>query len=55
MTAGVLRPADPEVLARVVYRGTHGALHEAISGTAPYGRDEVVRTVQDIIGQVRAV
>ncbi|MEV1171809.1 TetR/AcrR family transcriptional regulator [Nonomuraea sp. NPDC049784] len=52
MTAGVLRPGDPEVLARVIYHGTHGALHDAISGTVQYGRDEVVRTVQDIIGQV---
>jgi AcrR family transcriptional regulator len=52
MTAGVLRPGDPEVLARVIYHGAHGALHDTISGTAPYGRDEVVSTVRDIVGRV---
>lgn len=52
MTAGVLRPGDPEILARIIYHGAHGALHDTISGTAPYGRDEVVSTVRDIVGQV---
>ncbi|MEV4115441.1 TetR/AcrR family transcriptional regulator [Nonomuraea sp. NPDC049695] len=52
MNAAVLRPASPEVLARVTYHGVHGALHDMISGTAPYDKDEVVATVRDIAARV---
>jgi AcrR family transcriptional regulator len=52
MTAGVLRPGTPEVFARVAYHGVHGALHDMISGAAPYDQDEVASSVRDIVGRV---
>ncbi|MEO3867352.1 TetR/AcrR family transcriptional regulator [Nonomuraea sp. B12E4] len=52
MDAGVLRSGSAEVFARVLYHGVHGALHDMISGTVPYGEDEVVSTVRDIVGRV---
>ncbi|MFI6790134.1 TetR/AcrR family transcriptional regulator [Nonomuraea sp. NPDC050383] len=52
MTAGVLRPGTPEVFARIAYHGVHGALHDMISGTAPYDRDEVVASMRDLVDRV---
>ncbi|MEV0147596.1 MULTISPECIES: TetR/AcrR family transcriptional regulator [unclassified Nonomuraea] len=52
MTAGVLRQGAPEVFARVTYHGVHGALHDMISDTAPYDKDEVVASMRDIVGRV---
>lgn len=55
MATGVLRPGNSEAFARVVYHGAHGALHDAISGAVPYGRDEVVATVRGVIDHALAL
>ncbi|MEV4756320.1 TetR/AcrR family transcriptional regulator [Micromonospora sp. NPDC049559] len=52
MTAGVLRAGNAEILARIIYHGTHGMLHETISGIAAHDRDDVVATVRDIVDRV---
>ncbi|MFG2074701.1 hypothetical protein SAMN05421874_109104 [Nonomuraea maritima] len=52
MAAGALRPGSAAVFARVAYHGVHGALHDMISGTAPYDKEQVVASVRDIVDRV---
>lgn len=52
MTAGVLRAGNADVLARIIYHGTHGMLQDTVSGIAVHDRDEVVSSVRDIIDRV---
>lgn len=54
IAAQALRRGDPDLLARVIYHGAHGAMHDTISGTAPYGRDELLLTLRDILNRVLA-